>query len=240
MNRGACMAVSAALFASAGCGPPPAKGFQILAKGPATGVLNPQDIYPLRVGSYRWRVTVGDGAGSEFVRSRGPSDLYGATWCDQEAARRSEYWRLEGSGDLSMPVDVEHDDSAVTLFDPPLVIAPAQLRPGEPFTQEVSMRVMDSRHAQRLRDSGTGKSTMRYVQDVLLRTPLGKFSARHIEIEFEAELRMARALSKATLYVVPGLGPVVEERHDSVRLLKVPIRSSDQVRILVSAPGQLP
>ncbi len=226
--------------AAPGCAPAPARGYDVLATSPAIGELTPQDIYPLLAGPSRWRITTGDGAGSEFTRSRGRTELHGATWCDQEAARRSEYWHIDPAGNLVMGVDVEHDDSAVNYFEPPLVIAPARLRAGEPWKHEVAMRVMDARNPQRQRDTGTGTRTMRYVEDVVLKTPLGKFSARRVEIEFEADLRMARAISIATLYVVPGLGPVVEERQDSVRLLKVPIRGSEQVLVLVSAPGARP
>jgi hypothetical protein len=239
MTRAAIM-IAAAVWMAAGCAPAPARGYDVLAASPAAGELTPQDIYPLLAGPSRWRITTGDGAGTEFTRSRGRTELHGATWCDQEATRRSEYWHIDSSGNLVMGVDVEHDDNAVNLFEPPMVIAPARLRAGQPWKQEVAMRVMDARNPQRQRDAGTGTRTMRYVEDVVLKTPLGKVAAKRVEIEFEADLRMARALSIATLYVVPGLGSVVEERQDSVRLLKVPIRGSEQVLVLVSAPGALP
>jgi hypothetical protein len=232
------MAAAAACMSVCGCGTPPSRGFDVISTSPPAGELAPQDLYPLVEGPTRWRITAGDGAGTEFTRRRGRTELHGAAWSDEEGTRRSEYWLIDHAGNLVMGVDVEHDDSAVNIFEPPLVIAPARLRAGQAWKQEVSMRVMDARNPQRQRDAGTGTRTMRYVEDVVLKTPLGKFATRRIEIEFEADLRMARALSIATLYVVPGLGPVVEERQDSVRLLKVPIRGSEQVQVLVSAPGR--
>jgi hypothetical protein len=95
--------------------------------------------------------------------------------------------------------------------------------------ESMSREVVGSSDATSSSSTSTGRTCS-------TKTPLGKVAAKRVEIEFEADLRMARALSIATLYVVPGLGSVVEERQDSVRLLKVPIRGSEQVLVLISGP----
>lgn len=212
-------------------------GYDILATRPADGTVTPGDIYPLLSGEWTWLVTSGDDAGEHVVRRRGETETYSAAWSDDEDDRRSEYWGTDEVGNIVMPAVAEYGDRAITFFDPPLVIAYADLPASVEQRQEVTMRVMDARRRGRLKDQGTAVRTVEYVEDHRLRTALGEFETRRIMITFTADLRMAKAETNTTLYVAPELGPIVEERRETVKTMGIPIRSRNQTLVLVQAPG---
>ncbi len=212
-------------------------GYVVLGSSPATGAVAAGEIYPLAGGESTWLVTAGDDAGEHVVRRRGETTEHSAAWAEEESDRRSEYWRTDEWGNIIMPAVAEHGDRAITLFDPPLFIAFAEMPAGEAFRQVVEMRVLDTRRTGRLKDEGTAVRTIEYAGDHRIRTALGEFDTRRIEITFIADLHMATAENKATLYVARGIGPIVEERSESVRALGIPVRSRRQTLVLLSGPG---
>lgn len=239
----ACRAMSAAtaLLLIAGCAKTTRMpGFEVLSVSPATEPLPADAIYPSVAGDWTYAVTAGDDAGADVVHQRAATERYAAAWVNEQADRRSEYGRVNEAGDIVMPVVVDHDDKAITVFDPPLILAYARLEPGRPREQAFAMRVMDKQRPERQRDLGTGTQTIEYADDQVLRTSLGRLEARRITVRFAADLKMARAETTTTLYVVPGVGAVVIERREAVRLLGVTIRDRDQTLVLSSSPVPLP
>jgi hypothetical protein len=215
-------------------------GFDVLSTVPAAGPVDAEAIYPYVGGEWVYLVTVGDGAGGQSVHSREATERYRAAWVDHQAGRRSEYWRPDDAGNLVMPAVVDHDDRAVTFFEPPLILAYRRLEPGRQYEQTFSMRVMDARRPERQRDLGTGTQTIEYADDQVLKTPLGRIATRRVMVRFTAELKMARAETTTSLYVVPGVGAAVIDRREAVRLLGVPIRDRNQTLLLMSSPVPLP
>jgi hypothetical protein len=235
------IAVPAACAVLAGCASTAEdRGFRVLSTSPATGALAAEAVTPALAGAWVYAVTWGDGAGASLVHRRAETDRYAAAWVNDEAGRRSEYWRRDETGNLVIPAVVDHDDGAITFFDPPLVTAYHALPPGRPAEQTFSMRVMDQRRPERLRDEGTGTQTIEYADDAVLETPLGRLATRRVIVRFNADLRMARAETTSTAYLVPGVGAAVIERRETVRLLGVPVRDREQTLVLSSAPVPLP
>jgi hypothetical protein len=235
------ISAAVALLLLAGCaqtttGP----GYDVLSTSPATGPLPADAIYPLLGGDWIYLVTAGEAAGEQLARRREGTNRYRAAWSDREADRRSEYWRLDDSGNVEMPAVVDHDDRAITFFDPPLILAHGRLEPGRPYEQTFSMRVMDERRPSRERDLGTGTQTIVYADDQVLKTPLGRLATKRVTVRFTADLKMAAAETTTTLYIVPGVGPVVIERRDTVRLMGVLIRNRHQTLVLTASPVPMP
>lgn len=231
------LAGPASLLLIAGCASKPQTvGYEILSRHAGSGPVTAADIYPLHEQVIEYVVTAGDDAGTTVARRRAETSLHGAAWGDLEEGRRHELWALDEGGNLVMPAVIEHRDDALTLFRPPMIIAYDRLGPGERREQEVAMRVVDAGDPRRARDGGTAVRSIEYVGDVRLRIDSEVWDARHLEIRFEADLAMATARNAARLYVVDGLGPVVEEHDDSVTLLGVRVRGGRQT-LVIKRPG---
>jgi hypothetical protein len=222
---------------TAGCASGP--GFQVVSTRPGSGPITAAELYPCVAGEWTFLVTQGDDAGVILARQRDTTTEHDAAWLDREADHRSEYWRFDNAGNLVMPVVIAHSDRAITFFDPPLIIAYQTLPPNRVLEQTVNMRVMDARKPTRLRDIGTARRTIEYVDDELVRTPLGLHWAKRVQITFEAKLRLARATNTSTMWVIPGVGPSVERRKEVITVLKVPVRRGNQTLVLMESPVEL-
>jgi hypothetical protein len=234
-------AVAGARLLTAGCssasrGP----GYEVLSTTPATGSLAADAMYPALAGEWVYLITQGDGAGGVFVDKREVTERYRTAWVDHQADERSEYWRPDESGNLVMPTVVDHANNAITLFRPPLIVAYGQLEPGRTYEQQTPMRVMDAKRPLRQRYEGTGTQTIEYADDQVLKTPLGEFPTKRVNIRFNADLGNAKAETITTLWIVPEIGPVVARRRQVERLLGIPVRSREQTLVLTSSPVPLP
>lgn len=245
MRRGSAAAAlcAAAALTAAGCrGPQRAgPGYEILETMPAEATLAAAQIYPTASGRLEYRITQGDDAGALLVERRLATPGPCVTWIDDPRGGRREFWRVDGAGDIVMPAVVDEGDGAITLFDPPLILAHAQLAPGPPRTQRTLMQVVRLDDPSRPRESGTASQTFEYSDQVRLRTAGGELTAARVTITFKADLRMADAETVTTLYVVPGPGPgpgpgpVVREWSEAVKALGVTIRRGR--RSMVAPPS---
>lgn len=213
-------------------------GYDLVAVSPASGTITPSDIYPLRDGAWSWQVTRGDKAGLRFQRRRAATSEYGATWSETADGGHREFWTHDDEGNLVMTAVVEPGDQALTIFDPPMVIAYARLSPDGPRQQQVNMRVMDLKRPERMKDQGLATRTVEYVDNQLIRTPLGTMPVKRIEISFTADLGLARATNETTLLVYPAFGFVVETRVDRVTVIGIPLRHRDQTLVMTAAPQE--
>jgi hypothetical protein len=241
MKRCRIMTAALWLLALAGCATTTEHaGFDVISTKRATEPLPADAIYPAAGGDWVYGITAGNQEGEQVVHRREATQRYRAAWSDRDGYRQSRYWIADEAGNVVMPAVIDHDDKAITFFDPPLILAHRELEPGRAYDQEVAMRVMDERRPERLRDEGTGTQTIVYTDDMVLRTPLGRLETKQVTVRFAASLRMADAETTATLYVVPGVGPVVIQRRETVRLMGVLIRNRQQTLVLTSSPVPLP
>ncbi len=219
-----------------------AMGYLLVEARPASGAVGADDLEPAPPGERRYLITAGDGAGGHLVRRREPTDRFGAAWVEHEDDLRSAYLRPDADGNALLVAVVSHRDGTVSLFDPPLVVAWKRLEAGPPKSQEVAMLVLDLADPARQRESGTATRTIEYVRDQRLRLPHGEgdLDARRVVVDFEADLRLANVRTMTILYVVPGLGPVVEERLEVIEVLGLPARLTRQTLVLAEPLGPIP
>ena len=213
-------------------------GYLLVSVSPASGTITAQDLYQLRDGTWSWRVTAGDDAGRWIERRREETELYDATWLETQDGQRREYWSRDDEGNLVMTAVAEPRDQAISFFDPPMVVAYNTLGPGESRQQQVKMRVMDLRRPERMKQQGLATRTVEYVDDRLIRTPLGTMPVKRMEISFRADLGVARAENSTTLLVYPTFGIVVERREDTVSVVGMQFRHREQTLALVRMPEE--
>ncbi len=212
----------AAIGGCAGLSPHgPGPGFEQLQTLAATGAVDVDDLYPTRSGRWSYAVTAGDNAGEEVVIRRVNTLGFATTWVDAPGESRSEFWRLDDDGNVTLEAVVSHARKTISLFEPPLVVAYARLAPATPRRHEVAMEVVDLNNPARRKTSGTATMTIEYVDDRRLKTPLGELVAKRVVVSFEADLSLADVPRTTTTYVVAGLGPIVIEWQEDQVMLNV-------------------
>lgn len=239
LERPALVAATAAVLLAGGCASSTKDadlGYDLVAVSPASGTITHSEIYPLRHGVWSWQVARGDDAGRRFQRRREATSEYGATWSETEDGGHREFWTQDDDGNLVMTAVIEPRDQALTIFDPPLVIAYGRLSPDGPRRQQVNMRVMDLARPERMKEQGLATRTVEYVDNQLIRTPLGTMPVKRVEISFTADLSLARAENFTTLLVYPAFGFVVQKRRERVTVVGIPFRHRDQTLVLTGAP----
>ncbi len=231
-----CLLVAAVLGAVGCASSEKSLGYELVAVSAAGGVIRAVEAFQLREGTWAWQVTLGDDVGQSIERSREPTDEYDAAWVETEDNGRREYWAHDDDGNLVLTAVVEPADRAITFFKPPMIIVYAELAPDGPREQKVNMRVMDLARPKRMKHHGVATRTVQYMDDQLIRTPLGTMPAKRIEITFRADLGLARAENATTLLVYPPFGVVVERREDRVIFMGLPLRHRDQTLVLRRMP----
>jgi len=232
-----CLVVAAVLGAGGCASSVKELGYELVAVSPASGVIPAAESIQLRQGTWTWQVTLGDGVGQAVERSRERTDKYDAAWVQTEDDGRREYWAHDDDGNLVLSVVVEPADRAITFFEPPMIIVYRELAPDGPREQKVNMRVMALARPGRVKNHGVAIRTVQYMDDQLIRTPLGTMPTKRIEITFRADLGLPRAANTTTLLVYPPFGVVVEKRKDTVTFMGVQIRHRDQTLVLGQMPG---
>jgi hypothetical protein len=240
-SLGPATALSAAWLLAGCASPPSSEGpaepapFAVLESRPPAAPLEGDDLYPFRAGDRVQQIVGGEDAGLRIVFSGAPCDRLDAEYALVIGEERTEYWAHDDAGNIVMPAVIDHEQQALTRFDPPLLIAGRRMVAGEPETIEVGMRVLDARDPRRQRERGTATRTIEYVGDERVRTPLGQFTAQRVEIRFRADLTFARAVETTTCWVVPGVGVVAVREEEEVRILGLLGERKHRLLVLIEA-----
>lgn len=206
-----------------------------------------EDLAPRSIGSTRWQQVDAHWRPTE----REPASL-DAVWIDGPSVGGSGVgdaggWRVDGvdgtvdwlafnsNGFLQLVQTDSPRDDARTTFDPPLLLAPREVRGEDEFISDATMRVV-SLTTQRERDKGSARRKLRIVRGERIRTPLGEWNATVVESVFTATLGMAVATHRTTLWIVPEIGPVMERWEASVQVLGLPVPRDRGTAVRIDPP----
>lgn len=197
----------------------PESALVLLEEQPAAGTLTANDVQPLAPGTETYMRIGEDGAvEGKLVVKREPTDRFGAAIAVSDNEGRTQFLRADENGNVVMTAVIEEADHAISLFDPPLVVAFAELVPRTPRSSQSKMRVVDSKNQSKQRESGKATRTMTYIRDQRVRTPSGEFVAKCVEIHFVADLKLADADETTMMFILPGVGEVAEVGAESVKV----------------------
>lgn len=209
---------------------------QILGTGQARDSVDATTIYLAEPSTSTYRIVSGDGEGDSFELTREAAERFNAAWADHEGEARTDFWRVEDDGSIVLCAVIDRSDQAISLFDPPLLLYPATLSPGDTAGSESSMKVIDLGNPEKTKESGTATRTIEYVGDESIRTALGTFNALKLTVRFEADLRLANAVRIITQYLVPEIGLVAEDSEERVDVLGFSGRTIVRRIVLVDEP----
>lgn len=129
---------------------------------------------------------------------------------------------IDGSGRYVLTRSVEHEEGVVSVFDPPLLIMPANLRARQPVTTEFTIRVYRGEESAdgggEPEHTGAGRQTI----ELLGAQPLPGDDAQAepalvVHVVFEAEFGPAKVERRTKRWFRPGAGPVAESFAERVR-----------------------
>jgi len=193
---------------------------QTLGAAEPGGSLNAEKWGLLERGDSKWVHATGERAGRMVIIGRVPTTEHGATTLLHDGDERGEYLRLDESGNVVLTAGADRGEDALSLFDPPMIIAPATLPHVTPHEQaDISMRVIDLDNAKNERESGTATRRIELVGTQVIRTPLGEMQAMRVESDFKADLKLADVHEHAVFWIVPGRGIVAEDVQESTQVL---------------------
>lgn len=145
-------------------------------------------------------------------------------------------YRVTGEGALVLVEEINYEEDVEVVFDPPLVVFPPSLAPGETFKQSLTMTVHPLGDRSRVKARGPVKSRVTYEGRERIVIPAGEFDAEKVTAVFEAVLNIARvtntteewiAADKADAASVP---PMLAERREEVTRVLLP---STKKRLMV-------
>lgn len=220
-------------------------GLTILDRGDAESVLDAQTVYLPRELTRRYLITASsdDTSGRPMVRRETTAaDRFNAQWVTVESLitdngptpRSTTYWSVSGDGSVVMHASINHDDNAISLFKPPLILAYPELQPGESREQETSIRVVAENDPSRPKERGTAHQTITYAGRYTLSTPAGQVETRRMTVAFNADLSMADAAEHTELFISADRGIVAERRTRSVKVFGVESSAHDETLVLAA------
>jgi hypothetical protein len=196
-------------------------GVMVVSTEPATRPIEASHLFPSNSGEQAFVVLDDAGKpGGRVLVARTASSEHGANMAVAEGDRRTEYMTRLGSGEVALTAVIDHAENALTLFNPPLVVSPVKLAPGDTFTSEASMRIVDVNRPAKQREHGAARRTMTYANDAVITTPDGaQRRVARIEIHFNADLRFANADERTIVYVAREDGLIASDSDERITIL---------------------
>lgn len=206
-------------------------GLELRGMRTPDGPLLAADVLPRLPSMREYRITAGLATGRVILQSIERTDEHGAIWAINEDGSSIEYWGMD-DGNLVLPVVIDYEDRAISVFDPPLILVYEQMPHGEQWRQEVQMQVLDTRDPSRVVQQGTARRTIEYIHDQMIHTPLGERLAHRLAIHFHVTLDTTSIERTSTLFIVPGVGLIGEEARERVRVTNLIDRDQRQTIVL--------
>ena len=217
--------VACALTACSAKGPldqsrPVVRAFELLDKRPPHGTIRADEVFAEEAIDAQFDVVDEDGqvVGQVSV-AKSKTKQHQSAFLRAEGDARTEYLRFDDRGNLVATAVIDHEENAISHFDPPLLVMPAELSTGAPQSAEATMRVVDAKDPRKVRESGRAKRVVTYAGDQRVRTLHGEFDAKRIESRFTADLKLADVDELTVMFVVPGRGIVAEQSSETVKVL---------------------
>jgi len=177
-----------------------------------------------------WRIERGPAEGDGRVRWEE------RRYAEGELVRIDRLQRLE-SGELQLLETVTKGRAVISRYDPPMIILPATLEPGETLSQDVRVTVHPESDPEQVQNRGDATNTIEYVADQRVRTPVGEFMAARLESKFEGDFGVSTVTSNTTSWLVEDLGLVAERYEQQVQAL-LPISQKSHWFVIVKRPQE--
>lgn len=148
--------------------------------------------------------------------------------------RLVEHYARAPNGRVVLTRSFDHVEGVVTWFDPPLVVLPASLSPGETFRQTLTLRVYPIADQGRLQDQGEAEQEITFEGVQRIVTHRGAVDAALVREAFRVSLSAAKVERTTERWYSrdtadgAAAGLVGERWEQVVRFLGLPVRSQGE------------
>lgn len=131
-------------------------------------------------------------------------------------------------------------DDALYVFEPPLVMAPAQLGPGDEFRHACELNIVELDDHNAVIKRGSGERTLRIVGAQTLDTERGEIETVLVRAELTLVMGAIRSVTVSDLWVEQGVGVIAESSQRVSRLMGVPVSRASSLKRLESSLDREP
>lgn len=206
----------------------PSGGASGSALEPAAGPIVAKQDFPLSEGTRRYRALSGEHAGKVVVITTAPAEAP-STWTIDVRAEaapepvRIDTVRVEKSGAVVLLESLNPGDKVVSRYQPPMVLLPAQLAPGETADQRFEITVHPVSNPAAV--SNRGKATHTLTLEGRGALP-SVGAALVVRAELAIELSGANVKRITESWYARGTGLVAERFSEEIRILGLFPRTS--------------
>lgn len=181
----------------------------------------------------RFEVLEGPATGGVMIQTRRAAPEPGA-WTltrqfeNQENAQEERHLRLDESGSLIMSEMLNFERGVRVEMEPPGLAVPSRLEPGGTVERASKLRLPLIDNPKRLREKGTGRAEIAYLDEQRVQTRAGVFDAMHLQEVFTSRFSAASAVRTIDRWYAPGNSLVAERWVEEVTVLGVVIERSRQ------------
>jgi hypothetical protein len=184
----------------------------------------------------------GEGGQRKLIIKRGPMLSGGEEGYQQqrllvdggeEKLIREQKLLVREDGAIVLAEEINHAEGVEVVFDPPLVVLPANVETSATVTNEGRMVVHPLGDRGRVRAKGTVRDTSTCVGSWRVSTPAGEFDAWKLTSSFDADLGASRVHNETEIWIVPGIGIISERRREKTMVFGVAIRNNAESWILL-------
>lgn len=207
-----------------------AGAFEVLAsRAPAPrDVLRAEDIEPLAAGTVRWMSTDGGQPFEVSTEAVPPRFERRDPVATRTLARTAD-------GGVALERQEDASDGAVLVFTGPLLLAPAELAPGD--EPNSTSGVITERGTARDNDGGRAQRSLRIASVDRVRTPLGEFEAVRVDAALTMKVPFASLRRETSTWVRPGTGPVAVRSDERVLVMGIVPRNRSEMRVRLPGTG---
>lgn len=162
---------------------------------------------------------------------------------DEEAVLLVESrYKVDETGALVLVEEINHEEDVEVVFDPPLVVLPPSLAPGETFEQKLSMVVHPMGNRMRTRAAGPVSQRITFEGVERISIPAGEFEAAKVVAVFQAQLNVARVRNTTEEWIaiaaIEGLAARQETDADA-RPVRLPVLAErrEEVQTVLLMPS---
>ncbi len=202
--------------------------------------FDPHAFFPLRESETVYRVVEGRNAGSEKTLRLTP-EKRGSKPVWRWVLDKRETVILESLGDQSIGIrnEFDHRHDVFSIFEPPETILDTRLRPNEPHTRTIDVRVFGIGAPDKVKHSGALVSTDTYLGMHRLTTPAGSFDCVLIRTTYEGKVGPGKISDLFYRFYAEGRGLVAAVIHETVTALVVYNEKKKLSFVLVDGPRRL-
>ncbi len=176
-------------------------------------------------------------AGGVWTRTSGLESLDGAALDGSggERARMTTLVRQPG-GAVALVSLVARTPSATStkdalyLFEPALVMTPAELAPGDVWEGTCELRVVDLDDQTHVIRRGTASRRIEHLGIQTLQSAQGPVEALRVRTEFALKMGAIRSVTRSDVWVRPGVGVVGESSARVSSLMGIPVQRARDLR----------